>query len=101
MRLLFYFFLIAIAGCTARTRDHHRSTPDQLLGIDKISQPQTWVEYGTKDSIPFPLHVLLDAFGKEKFEIANPNEPFQATDIVWEKLPWRQLRYLGHCGSAW
>ena len=87
MKRLFYMLPIVMACRTTRTKNHHRSTSDQLLGIDKNSQRQTWVEYRTKDSIPFPVHIVLDALGKKKFEIANPDEPFQVTDAVLENLP--------------
>ena len=28
------------------------------------------------------------------FSIANPGQPYQATDVVFKKLPWRQLVFL-------
>ena len=38
---------------------------------------------------------VRSAFAGADFEMANPGEPFQVTDVVMEKLPWRRLVFAG------
>lgn len=47
-------------------------------------------------SIPSIIKNAIDCKAK-KFLIANPNEPYQVTDVIMKgkRLPWRQLTYLG------
>ena len=53
---------------------------------------QNWTEYRTKDSIPELLKLTLAKLNNGEFKIANPNEQFNATDvIVNDSLPSRQL----------
>lgn len=61
-----------------------------------------WTEYTSKKFIPLVLLERLHQISGENFEIANRNEPFQQFDaIVDDKLPWRQLRFLGSLESLW
>ena len=48
----------------------------------------------TKD-IPDFINAFLTSATPDKFSIANPGEKWQSTDVVMEKLPNRQLIYLG------
>jgi hypothetical protein len=65
--------------------------------------PEPWIEYSTKNSIPGILVKKLDTLSENSFELANPNESFQHSDVVNNnnKLPWRQLRFLGNSGKIW
>lgn len=49
----------------------------------------------TNDIKDIPAHVKkqLDCLAND-FSIANPGQPYQVTDVVFKKLPWRQLVFL-------
>jgi len=63
--------------------------------IDSLSKA-TLITKNNIDSIPVIIKLAILCWNKE-FSIANQNEPFQVTDALGlgEKLPWRQLIYLG------
>ena len=61
---------------------------------------ENWTEFRTKDSIPKLLNVFLKKINNENFEIANPNERFNSTDII-DSFPRRQLSLLSKKGNSW
>jgi hypothetical protein len=101
MRYFFCVCIIVIVACHAKSKRQSPTSLLDVINIDTSSQKETWTKYSLKDSIPFPLEKELDSLSKEKFTIANRDEPFQETDAVLDKLPWRQLRYLGKSGTVW
>jgi len=46
-----------------------------------------------KNDIPKFIKRDLDCLAND-FSLANPGEPFQQTDVIFQKLPWRQLVFL-------
>ena len=77
---------------------------------DKKSEPQktvtelekNWTEFSTKDSIPKLLTLTLKKVLKNDFEIANPNEEFNRTDVIInDSIPTRQLRLLSRKNNTW
>ena len=82
-----------------------------LIGCsDKKSEPQktvtnletNWTDFNTQDSIPELLSLTLKKVLNSSFEIANPNENFNATDVIInDSIPTRQLRLLSRKNNFW
>jgi hypothetical protein len=66
---------------------------DTLLArLDRTSL----IESKDKKNIPSKAQKFLNTLLKKGFRLANPDEPWQSTDVVMDtNLPWRKLTYLG------
>ena len=69
--------------------------------IQNTSNSKKWSEYKTIDSIPKLLNLVLIQLNNGEFSIANPNENYNATDVVEDSLPMRQLRLLSKRNNKW
>ena len=80
---------------------NHQSSRFNSDGIPK----EVWTEYQSKDSIPLFLLRELKSHISDSSLFANPNEQFRAGDVILiglnDKLPSRQLRYLGRSNNIW
>ncbi|CAN5275981.1 hypothetical protein BH23BAC2_BH23BAC2_10680 [soil metagenome] len=61
---------------------------------------ENWTDL-TKDSIPESLNEALINFNKGNFELANPNDRYNATDIIVDSLPRQKLSLLSKKGNKW
>jgi len=92
---------LILFSCKSETKKN-----DDII-LTTINEPQKdkpliWKEYSIKDSMPDILIRKLNELGESSFELAYPTEPFQHSDvIVNDKLPWKQLRFLGKSGDIW
>ena len=62
--------------------------------IDDLDKSTLIEKNKIKDIPPF-IKTILNRLTKDNFSIANPGEKWQATDVILEELPARQLIYLG------
>jgi hypothetical protein len=62
--------------------------------IDDLDKTTLITHTNTKD-IPYFIKTFLDSLTGNDFSIANPGEDWQAGCVIIEKLPSRQLVYLG------
>lgn len=68
----------------------------------KAKNSYEWKEYTSKDSIPELLYLALSKVTNQSFDIANPNEKWQQTDVIWiDSLPTRQLKFVSNMGNEW
>ncbi|TCC89197.1 hypothetical protein EZ428_15965 [Pedobacter frigiditerrae] len=88
MKLFIFFISILIISCS---REDTRSV---------IAIKPEWKEFNSKDSIPKQLNAVLFALNGET-KIANPNEDYNATDVVEIELLDRKLRLLSKKDSNW
>ena len=72
------------------------------MAMDEESQSeQNWTEYNSKDSIPDILQNALIKVSNDNFELADPNEPFNATDVISDSLPRQKLTLLSSKNNTW
>ncbi len=93
--LRIHFFIVILLLTSSRC-----SGPE-----NKPTQPpkekETWVYYHTKDSVPELLFDVLRQIHHGRFEIANPDEEYNATDVINDSLPIRKLVLLARKGDQW
>lgn len=111
---IIFLFLIAFAACNTQSGKNQAAGQKAFSSFDdsvrmstqfndkQDTLPEVWIQYSDKSKIPKALLKQLDVAGGEPFEIANLKDPFQSTDVIAnEKLPGRQLRFLGKSDSLW
>lgn len=59
----------------------------------------SWIEFKTKDSIPLPLIKFLS--NEVTFKIADPHEKYNATDLLIDSLPNKQLVFIAKNKNEW
>jgi hypothetical protein len=69
----------------------------------KINQNNTlvWKEFNSKDSIPILLRNKLTSYFNYEFKVANRGDMYNATDVLLDSLPNRQLIYLAKNDNNW
>lgn len=96
MKIVFFIILIIFIGCNKQPKENNSKDSNIL------SESAVWKEYNTKDSIPY---IFYQAFKKSTggvFRIADPNEEWQKTDIIWsDSVPTRQLKFIANKGNDW
>jgi hypothetical protein len=101
MKFISLILCLILLNCKSETKKKN----DIILTTINESQknePLTWMQYSIKDSIPWIITRKLNELSESNFELANPNEPFQHSDaIVNDKLPRRQLKFLGKSNNIW
>jgi len=98
-KILTVFLLLITLNCNSQVtlRDYYSSI---ILSDKNISKVQKSVSTGSFEiskninSIDPCILQFLSKLTKSKFHIANPDQPYNATDNVDESLPNRQLRLL-------
>lgn len=60
-----------------------------------------WILINEKDSIPLPLSKAYSDYFNIALDIANPEEPFNATDNIIDSLPTKRLSLLARRGTEW
>ena len=89
MRKEILILLILLISCSQKEKNINVSTADK------------WIEFKTNESIPKPLYLALSKLDNVDFKIANSNERFNATDLLIDSLPSRQLRLLAKKNDKW
>ena len=85
--------------------DHNNS--GRLFRQKSIQQSGTngieenWTDYTTRDSIPKLFNEALVNLNKGNFELADPYERFNASDIINDSLPQQRLSLLSKKGDKW
>ena len=93
MKKVLFSILILIISCSDKKSESQKTLAD----LEK-----NWTDFKTKDSIPELLTLTLKKILKNNFEIANPNENFNATDVmIDDSIPTRQLRLLSRKNNSW
>src|SRR5215213_5235676 len=61
-----------------------------------------WIMFNSKQYIPEALSTHLNSLGISRSDIANPDEEYEATDLILnDNLPYRQLQFLAKADSFW
>jgi hypothetical protein len=82
---IFSFTLLVIAfGCSNPKKKNLSNVQEQSVN----KQSKTFIDF--KETPGF-ITSFLDSMGKEKFSIANPNEPWNAGCVRFDDKPYRQL----------
>ncbi len=68
---------------------------------EKSQSEQNWTEYSSKDSIPDILQNALIKVSNDNFELADPDEPFNATDVFSDSIPRQKLTLLSSRNNTW
>ncbi len=92
MKKILIPILILLISCSNK-----KSQPKKSMSKLEID----WTDFNTKDSIPELLTLTLKKVLKNNFEIANPIEEFNQTDIINDSIPTRQLRLLSRKNNLW
>ena len=93
MKRMLFPILILLIGCSDK-----KSEPQKTV----TNLETNWTDFNTQDSIPELLSLTLKKVLKSSFEIANPNENFNATDVIInDSIPTRQLRLLSRKNNFW
>mgnify|MGYP006201124677 FL=1 len=85
-----YIFLLLsciFLSCTKKKPQHIKSVNQKV--------------YYTKDSIPSKLLSVLSNHFKSEFSIANPDEKYNATDMLIDSLPSKQLLFISNEDKNW
>lgn len=89
--------LSVCTGCTTNSSNQTKEESHQKA----TSHNESWVVLDDKDSVPQLLrNTYFSMFGVE-LDLANPGEPFNATDNLIDSLPTKQLTLLAHNGPEW
>jgi len=90
--------LLVLIVCSCSDNKSEKSD----IAIDEKSQSeQNWTEYNSKDSIPDILQNALIKVSNDNFELADPNEPFNATDVISDSIPRQKLTLLCSKNNTW
>lgn len=93
MKKVLFSILILLISCSDKKAEPQKTVTE----LEK-----NWAEFKTKDSIPKLLTLTLKKVLKNDFEIANPNEEFNRTDVIInDSIPTRQLRMLSRKSNTW
>ena len=93
MKKILFPILILLISCSDKKTEHKKTATEF---------EENWTDFNTKDSIPELLTLTLKKVLKNDFEIANPNENFNATDVIInDSIPNRQLRLLSRKNKTW
>lgn len=93
MKKIIFPLLILLFGCS----DKNSESKKHAAEVEK-----NWIEFDTKDAIPELLILTLKQLRDNDFQIANPNENFNKTDVIIDDLlPSRQLRLLAKKNDFW
>ncbi|WP_299781533.1 hypothetical protein [uncultured Formosa sp.] len=93
MKKILFLILIILMNCSSKK--------SESTNLD-VELKKNWTEFNTKDSIPELLNLALKKILKNNFEIANPNEKFNQTDVlVYDSSPIRQLKFLSKKNNTW
>lgn len=84
--------LILLISCSGKN-------PNPKTSVTKFNKG--WTDFHTKDSIPELLTLTLKKVLESDFKIANPTDRFNATDVINDSIPTRQLRLLSRKGDTW
>lgn len=93
-------FAILLISCSDKKADKHTD----LSTSHKTTVSQTdenWTDFDTKDSIPKRLNEALLNIKNGNFDLADPNERYNATDVIIDSLPRQKLSLLSRKGDNW
>lgn len=89
-RLVLLIAIFLVASCNNKKKEE---SAEKTLAV--------WTEFSSKDSIPKAFLVKLNTTFHHDFKIANPDERYNATDLINDSLPQTQLQYLAKNGEYW
>ena len=95
-KLLCVLIIVTLAGCSDKKEDNKN-----IQESSTNTSEENWTEYNTRDSIPELFNEALGNFHKGNFELANPDERFNATDMITDSLPRQKLSLLSKSGDKW
>jgi hypothetical protein len=102
MRYIVCLLIIIAVGCETSPAKKQLASDQVHIEEDTVASNRVWKQYNKKDSIPKIIINKIEQSIEGNFDIANPDKPFQSTDVIMDdKLPWRQLRFLGNAGNDW
>ena len=94
-KLLCFIILVVLLSCSEKKSEQK----DEQLTVTKSDK--NWTDFNTKDSIPSLLNKTLNGINKGDFELANPNERFNSTDVILDSLPKQKMSLLSKKGNKW
>ncbi len=89
------FFIVILLLTSSRC-----SGPENNTGL-MSKEKEVWKYYHTKDSVPELLFAVLRRMHHGEFEIADPDEDYNTTDVINDALPTRKLILLARKGEQW
>ena len=90
---IYSFFLIIIVSCADQPKNRNDL---------QTHSSEVWKVFKTKDSIPKHLYHAFTKINGEEFKIADPDEEWQKTDVIWsDSIPTRQLIFIANKGVDW
>ena len=92
--------LILIVLFVCSCSDNKSEKSDTAMD-EKSQSEQNWTEYNSKNSIPDILQNALIKVSNDNFELADPNEAFNATDVISDSLPRQKLTLLSSKNNTW
>ena len=93
----FILILLLLNVCCIEQEKANNDIDTKMLGAADV-----WKEYKTKDSIPKIFYLAFTQSTGGKFKIADPEEEWQKTDVVWsDSIPTRQLKFVANKGNDW
>jgi hypothetical protein len=93
MKKILLPILILLMSCSDKNSEQKKLT---------IELEKNWTNFKTKDSIPELFNLTLKKVLKNDFEIANPKDEFNKTDVIFnDSIPTRQLRILSRKNDNW
>ena len=99
---LSFIILVILLSCSEKSEQKDEQLPDQRIEQMTVTKSdKNWTDFNTKDSIPSLLNKTLNEINKGDFDLANPNERFNATDVILDSLPRKKMSLLSKKGNKW
>ncbi len=99
-KLLSLLIVILLISCSDKKVDKHTDLSTSHKNTINQSE-ENWTDFDTKDSIPKVLSEALLNITNGHFELADPNERYNATDVIIDSLPRQKLSLLSRKGNDW
>lgn len=101
MRKFLSLLIVVILVSCSNGKKEEKTDSRTGQKIATNNSEENWTDLNTKDSIPESLNEALINFNKGNFELANPNDRYNATDIIVDSLPRQKLSLLSKKGNKW
>lgn len=95
-KLLCLLITIILASCSDK-----KENKKNIQTAKTDQSEEHWTGYTTKDSIPNLFNEALINLNMGNFKLADPNERFNANDIINDSLPRQKLSLLSNSGNKW
>ncbi len=98
--LLFIALSVFFLSCNQNSEERKKQVSEEI-GMKNGTTTKMWMNFNTKDSIPSQFRAVLFAINGDR-KIANPDEQFEATDMILDtSLARRRLTLLSKKGDGW